>query len=310
MDKVFVGICAHNEENNIGRLLNNLLNEQALPRNSEIFIVCSGCRDLTPEIVRDFCEKDDRVNLIVEDSRRGKASALNILFERAKHATGILILVNADTLPEIGSISKLTQPFRDKSVGATMGRPMPINELHGISNRIVHIIWDLHHNISLHKRVKLSGELCALRTSLVEKIPTNLATDEPYIEMLIRRQGYQIVYLPDAIVNIKGPDNIADLFKQRRRIWAGHLQIQKMTGFVLSTSKLRNVLPSILRLASKSNVRKLQYLLLSVILEISAYLAAREAFRKGDIPYKWEPIKSTKKLHWKASDVKKTKTNK
>ena len=306
MGKIFVGICAYNEENNIGRLLNNLLNEQALPRNSEIFVVCSGCTDLTPEIVRGFCEKDARVNLIMEDKRRGKASALNILFERAMHAS-ILILVNADALPEIGSINKLIHPFRDKNVGVTMGRPVPINEPQGISNHIVHIIWNLHHDISLYKRVKLSSELCALRTSLIEKIPTNLATDEPYIEMLIRDQGYQIVYMPDAIVNIKGPDNIAGLFKQRRRIWTGHLQIQKTTGFVVSTSKLRNLLPSILKVASRSDVRKLPYLLLSVILEISAYLAARRVFRTGGIPYKWEPIKSTKNLHWEGPNVRKLK---
>lgn len=297
--KIFVGICAYNEEKNIGGLLENLLNEQNLSENSEILVVCSGCEDRTPEIVKSFCEKDKRVNLILEDDRRGKASALNLLFQHVRGKKGILVLLNADTLPSSGSINKLVNSFKDKNVGATMGRPVPVNEKHGISNGIVHAIWDLHHEVSLRKGVKLSAELCALRTSIIEKIPTDLATDEPYIEMLIRQRGYEIFYVPDAVVNIRGPDNLKELFKQRRRIATGHIQVEKVTGFKASTFHIRNVISSFFEASINlgSKLRKLPYLLVGVIVEALAHLAARWDFKKGRIPYAWEPIKSTKKLH-------------
>jgi glycosyltransferase involved in cell wall biosynthesis len=70
---VSVGICAYNEEENIGALLENLLTQQSLPHNSEIIVVCSGCTDETPSIVEKFARKDKRVKLILEEERRGKA---------------------------------------------------------------------------------------------------------------------------------------------------------------------------------------------------------------------------------------------
>ncbi|MFX0198431.1 MAG: glycosyltransferase [Candidatus Hodarchaeota archaeon] len=299
MDKVTVGICAYNEENNIGGLLDNLLTKQELPQGSKVVVVCSGCTDSTPEIVKSFHEKDRRVRLILEDGRKGKAHALNILFERARRVADILVLVNADALPKIGSIKKLLEPFRNRNVGATAGRPMPINTLQGLPNSLVHTIWDLHHRISLYKEVKLSGELCAIRPCLVEKIPIDLAVDEPYIEMLIRNQGYEIMYVPESIVYILGPTSFQELLKQRRRIWVGNLQMKKTTGFNPSTTNTRNVLLSAVMEKSGLNVTKLLeilYFMLTAVEEICAYLGARWDFSKGSIPYTWEPIKSTKRL--------------
>jgi len=291
-----IGICAYNEEKNIGFLLGNLLCKQNLPKGVQIIVVCSGCVDNTPEVVRSFVEKDKRVKLVVEDIRRGKASALNILFKYAQNSDDILFLLNADTLPQAGSIKKLVQPLNDPKVGATMGRPIPINEQRGLSNSIVHIIWDLHHKISLYRKIKLSAELCALRGSIIKEIPPNLVTDEPFMEMLIQRQGYKIGYVPNAVVYIKGPDNLADLFEQRRRIFIGHLQIQKTTGFTVSTSSKKNILFSVTGKNFLETVKKLPFFILGAIIEMLAHFSARLEFRKGKVPYAWKTIESTKQL--------------
>lgn len=299
MNNISIGICAYNEEENIGSLLHNLLVEQNLPPNSKVMVICSGCTDRTPQIVKDFCKRDNRIKLIIEDERKGKANALNILFKWAKSAAEILVLVNADALPEVSSINKLIQPFSDKNVGATGGRPMPVNGLQTLPNIVVHMIWDIHHRVSSYKVVKLSGELCAIRSSLIEKIPTNLATDEPYIEMLIRRGGYKVAYVPDAIVHIKGPDNFRELLKQRQRIRVGHLQIKSMEGFSPSTSSLRNILLSTMTVKSGLNIGRVSYFayfLVVAFLEMFASLWARWDFGRNKIPYVWDMIKSTKKL--------------
>ena len=291
-----IGICAYNEEENIELLLDNLLSKQNLPKDVQIIVVCSGCVDNTPEIVRSFAEKDKRVKLVEEDIRRGKASALNILFKYAQNSDDMLFLLNADTIPQAGSIKKLVPPLNDPEVGAVMGHPIPINEQYGLSNSIVHMIWDLHHKISLHEKIKFSAELCALRGSIIKEIPPNLATDEPFMEMLIRRQDYKIVYVPDAVVYIKGPDNLADLFEQRRRIFIGHLQIQKKTGFTVSTSIKKNILLSVIRKNFLETVKSLPLFILGAIIEILAHIGARREFRKGKMPYAWKTISSTKKL--------------
>lgn len=291
-----IGICAYNEEKNIGLLLHNLLSKQNLPKDARIIVVCSGCVDNTPAVVRSFVEKDRRVKLVVENIRRGKASALNILFKYAQNSDDILFLMNADTLPQQGSIRKLVPPLNDPRVGATMGRPTPINEQRGLSNPIVHIIWGLHHKISLYKEIKFSAELCALRGSIIKEIPPNSVTDEPFMEMLIQRQGYRIVYVPNAVVYIKGPDNLADLFEQRRRIFIGHLQIQKTTGFTVSTLSKKNILLSVTRENFLETVKKLPFFILGTIIEMLAHFSARREFQKGKVPYAWKTIESTKQL--------------
>lgn len=288
--RVSVGICAYNEEHNIRKLLRNLLTKQNMPSNSRILVVCSGCTDGTPQTVEECRKRDARIELIIENVRKGKANALNKIFRKIKESTDILVLVNADALPEHGSIERLISQLGNERVGAVFARPVPLSELQGISSKIVHVVWRLHHNISLHKTPKLSAELCVIRTVCLRTIPENIATDEPYIELFIHQQGYQILYAPEAVVFIRCPTNVADLFRQRKRIWIGHLQIQRAAGFVVPTSDFRNIAWTI----STLKLCEIPYALLGAILEGLAYLAAKLNFSKGEVPHTWEPIKSTK----------------
>jgi len=233
----------------------------------------------------------------LEGERKGKAAALNILFKWASmHSLDKLVLINADCLPKPGSIEKLITPLHYENVGATAGRPVPVNKRRGFPNLITHLIWDLHHKTSLYKSTKMSAELCAIRHKLVKQIPEDLATDEPYMQMLIQRRGYKISYVPEATVNIKGPDNFQELLKQRRRICTGHLQIKKMTGFVVPTSKPKNILPLLLRTLNPHPTKELITILIGALLETCANLLAIYDIRKDKIPYIWESLESTKFL--------------
>ena len=288
--RTLIGICAYNEERNIRKLLQSLLTKQNLPSNSRILVLCSGCTDRTPHIVKEFSEADTRIELIVEKLRKGKANALNKIFKKTRESADILILINGDAVPKQGSIAKLILQLKNERVGAVFARPVPLNAIQGISNKIVHIVWKLHHHISFYKTPKFSAELCAIRTDCLKNIPENIATDEPFIELSIRKQGYRISYVPEAVVYIRCPTSVIDLFKQRRRIRIGHLQIQKMTGFVVPTSDFRNTVWTV----STLKLREIPYALLGAILEGFAYLVARLDFSNDKIPYAWEPIKSTK----------------
>jgi cellulose synthase/poly-beta-1,6-N-acetylglucosamine synthase-like glycosyltransferase len=54
LGRIMIGVCPYNEENNIARLLQNLITEQSIPKESKILVVCSGCTDKTPDIVASF----------------------------------------------------------------------------------------------------------------------------------------------------------------------------------------------------------------------------------------------------------------
>ncbi len=288
--KTAIGICAFNEEHNIRFLLERLTSEQDLPKDCRILVVCSGCTDGTIDVVREFQGCDKRIQPIVEETRNGKANALNKIFNEVKTSADVLVLVNADALPEPGSIARLLLAIKSSDAGVVFARPVPFECSDGVSYRIVKVIWRLHHLISLFRSPKLSGELCAIRTVCLQPIPDEIATDEPYIELVIRQQGYRIGYLPSAIVRIRCPTNIFDLLKQRRRIWIGHLQLKQATGFDVSTSRIKNIL----QVVSKLTPSEVFFAALGGFLEVVAIRQAKRAAIKDKIPYIWEPIKSTK----------------
>lgn len=290
LSKVIIGICAYNEGSNIERLLQNLVSEQNLPEEYKILVICSGCTDRTPQIVQRFQEKDARIELLNENVRKGKSNALNKIFRITRDYADVLILMNADALPKKDSISKLVSKLATSDAGAVFAQPVPLKEFRGTCYGIARMIWRLHHIISLHGTPKLSGELCAIRTACLQEIPDNAATDEPYIERAIQKQHKYVLYAPEALVYIRCPTNIVDLVKQRKRIWIGHIQLWNSTGYRVSTSSFKNILKAI----SALEPREMPYILPGGFLEIVAYLQARIALGKGNIPYTWEPIRSTK----------------
>jgi biofilm PGA synthesis N-glycosyltransferase PgaC len=288
--KVLIGVCAYNEENNIARLLQNLISEQKIPKESKILVVCSGCTDRTPQIVASYQKKDSRIKPLVENVRRGKSNALNKIFKAAKVEADILILINADALPKRDSINKLLSKFTASDVGAVFAQPVPQKDSGSSCYGVTRLVWRLHHIISTFATPKLSGELCAIRTTCLQEIPENTATDEPYIESAIRKSHKNTIYAPEALVYIRCPTNIVDIIKQRKRIWIGHMQLQNATGYRVSTSSFKNMLRAVSALERSETI----YVLPGGFLEFVAFLEAKILFRKGIIPFVWEPIKSTK----------------
>jgi len=238
-----IGIMAYNEEANIGRLLRALLDQQTTTCViDEIVVVASGCTDNTEDVVREFCAREPRIKLVVQPSRLGKASAVNLFLHHAR--CDILVSASADTLPEPATIQHLIEPFVDPEVGMTGGHPVPANDPRTFMGFAAHLLWELHHQIAL-QHPKL-GELTAFRR-VFHRIPFNSAVDEANMEPLISGQGYQLRYVPEAIVRNRGPATVGDFIKQRRRIYAGHLRVRRQQGYAVSTLSGPRILSTLLR---------------------------------------------------------------
>jgi len=232
LNQVSVGICAYNEEKNIGRLLNNVLFKQALPVDSEVLVVCSGCTDNTPRIVREFAEKDSRLKIHFEEKRSGKASAINYILS---HATGdFIILISADTLPKKGSFSRLTAKVQKSNVGIVCGNPVPINPPSSLVGRIVQLLWSFHGHV--FEQLNDSGlarhatELFCIRKGIVNSMPAGTVNDDAYLAVETKKRGWLIKFDSKSQVLISGPGTFHEYFEQRRRIIFGHFQIKKLTG--------------------------------------------------------------------------------
>lgn len=244
-DKIVCSICitAHNEEANIGKLLDLVLNQQLEQVEiGEILVVASGCTDNTEDIVRQYEQKDGRIRLLVQERREGKASAINLYIREARE--DVLVLSSADLQPELDVVEKLVRPFTDPEMGMSNCRPVPVNDKETFMGFVAHLLWDLHHIINERGGFK-AGEMIAFRNAFV-RIPQHTAVDEASIEPLIRGQGYYVTYIPDAIVHNKGPETAADFLRQRRRIYAGHLEVREMLGYAVSTMSGTTILRALL----------------------------------------------------------------
>ncbi len=303
---VSVGICAYNEQKNIGVLLRNLLYEQRMPFNFEIIAVCSGCTDETPYIVKEFSFKDSRVNLIIERERRGKASAVNKIFRAYRGS--YLFFIPADALPERGSLAKILRHFQDSRVGVVGGKPVLINqakEVHGVE-AMAHLMWRIH-NLTMevlnHDNVltHASGEMFCIRRGTVTGIPDGIVNDDAYISMKAHRQGFLVRFEPQAQVRIKAPSTFPDLIRQRKRIVYGHYQIRKMLGNFPRTmesmafydpKRVIRILAGTIKTAPKETTK----LGAAIIFEMLINLWAFTDILRGKSYILWERAETTKKL--------------
>src|SRR5713226_2298586 len=113
-----IGITAHNEEANIGKLLDALLHQKLDSIDiAEIIVVASGCTDRTVSIIEEFAARDARIRLLEQKDREGKTSAINLFLQHAKEE--ICVLESGDTLPNEESIENLVKLFADPQVGMT-----------------------------------------------------------------------------------------------------------------------------------------------------------------------------------------------
>ncbi|NLD35609.1 MAG: glycosyltransferase [Desulfatiglans sp.] len=289
---ISVGIMAYNEEANIGRLLKAVMTQEVKDGNiNEIFVVSSGSMDRTDDIVREYESMDNRIKLIVQKKREGKASAINLFLEKA---TGdIIILESGDTLPVEGTFRNMVEPFRDLSVGMTGAHPVPVNSKETFVGYVVNLMWSLHHRIAL-ETPKL-GELVAFR-NIVRSIPNDTAVDEASIEAIVTQAGYRLHYAGDAIVRNKGPENIRDFIKQRRRIAAGHKHLAMETRHEVSTSSPVKILRYLFK-GHSHNPGEILWTLGAVSLEaIGRLLGYYDFYVKKKNPFVWDIAESTKRL--------------
>ncbi len=298
-----VGVTAHNEEANIGKLLQSLT-EQEL-RNveiAEIIVVASGCTDRTEDIVREWCQREPRVRLLVQKAREGKPAAVNLFLREARE--DICVLESGDTLPGPDTIENLVCPFADPTVGMTGAQKIPVNAPEDVVGYLSHLRLRMEHELCME--IPRLGELVAFR-KVLEHIPPDVAMDEAFVEALVIRRGMEVRYAPEAKVYNKGPTTVGDFIRQRRRNYAGHLHLKRKYGYRVSSLDTWRVLRIGLDEVWKA-VRVILYLIWLASLELLArVLGAYDYYIRGRKHVVWDMAWTTKSVELQKTDTPKGK---
>jgi len=232
---VSIVVPAYNEAATIRRLLTALLEQEtAVARIVEIVVVASGCTDDTADVAREFGRGRPGVHVHVQERREGKVAAINAYLKVRDPRAQVSVVCSADLDLAPDVVEKLTRFLRDHpGVGMVGGRPVPNNDGSTLVGRMVKLLWELHHRVSLE--VPKMGEIVAFRAPLVEYVSELSVVDEASIEDIVRAKGYTLGYVPDAIVTNHGPETLDEYFEQRRRIARGHYWLSFAFGYEVAT---------------------------------------------------------------------------
>lgn len=286
-----IGVVTHNEANILRLLLSALMRQKTKKSKiREIIIVASGCTDRTIEVIEKAKKVEKRIKLLIQQKREGKASAINLFLKKAK--CPFCVLESGDTIPLYQTVERLMLPFADQEVGMTGAHPIPLNPIKDFISFTTNFNWKLTHCLCL--RQPRLGEMIAFRR-VFDKIPRDTAVDEACIEALIRQKNLKIVYVPDAIVRNKAPETIGDYLKQSRRIYNGHLHLEKTLGYRVASKNLGFVFKVLFE-----NLRfdqTLPWAIGAVGLEaLGRILGMYDFYFRKKNPYIWEIAKTTKKI--------------
>ncbi|WP_045215631.1 glycosyltransferase [Desulfonatronovibrio magnus] len=241
MNKISIGILAHNEEQTIPAVLKDLAAQDKIPGMAdqlEVVVVVNGSSDQTAENARKTAEKIKPVMKwdfrVVELARAGKDNAWNLfVHEYSRPDAEILILVDADIrLPQIDTLSRLVKSL-EKNPGALASVDEPVKS----------IAMDKGHDLRGHLSVaasrvsaagppKLCGQLYAARSEALRNIflPLPLLVEDGFIKAMLTTDGFSrpernnaLVRAPGAYHLYEAESSMKKLFRHERRIIAGTL---------------------------------------------------------------------------------------
>ena len=189
--------AALNEEKIIARKLENSLALDYPRDRLQIIVVNDGSVDRTAEIVEQYHDKG--IELVNNSQRRGKLPAIK---DAIKHVRGDIILFSdADNYYPPDALLETVKYFADSSVGAVSGGRNVIGE--STLGSAEGLYWKYEEFIKrqesrLGSCVGVAGDLLAIRRILFIPPPSNVINDDFYAALNVLKQGYRVIYAPEA----------------------------------------------------------------------------------------------------------------
>jgi poly-beta-1,6-N-acetyl-D-glucosamine synthase len=292
-----VVVPAYNEAANIETVLTSLLKQETRHAQlTEIIVVASGCTDDTADKAKAVGRGKPGVHVHVQERRAGKVAAINHYLRVRDPRAEIIVCTSADLRIEPDVLERIAEYFSaNPDVGMVGARPVPDNDGKTIMGRMVQLIWDMHHRISLHS--PKMGELVAFRANLVEQVSELSVVDEASVEDIVRSKGKQLGYVPEARVINHGPERWEEFFEQRRRIARGHFWLSFAFGYRVASLDHGLVATTLLEVAKDQDGFGRAALMIAVGTEALARAAGFfDARVVGGKHRTWTPLASTKVL--------------
>ncbi|MDD2335106.1 MAG: glycosyltransferase family 2 protein [Geobacteraceae bacterium] len=231
---VSVVIAALNEENNIGRRIENLLAQEYPSDKLEILVISDGSTDGTEEIARSFTNRG--VTVYGLPDRNGKAMALNYGVSKAKG--DIIVFTDARQTFEVGAIAHLTASFSDESVGCVSGELHFLNDVESGIQVEMGAYWRYEKWLRKNESatgsvVGATGAIYAIRRELYRPLPQGTLLDDVLTPMNIVMKGHRTVFNGAAVAYDIVSKDFGQEWKRKVRTLAGNWQLLTLSPALL-----------------------------------------------------------------------------
>lgn len=269
MEKFSVILPVYKDEENAEKIINSLKKE-SIPELEEVIAIVDES-----SIISEW----SKLTVIENRKRVGKSKAINQGLEECKTDLVVLLSSDIDIKP---STVKMLAKETSRNDGITSPKIQSFPEK-SESAEITETIWQLHHHVS-NIEPKL-GEAIAFRPD--RKIPEDTVADEEYIASRNQKKNY---IKSEKVFNYP-PSSLKELYKQRRRVFCGHLKLAREEQYYPPTMRITILLYSL-----KSyllNGGKTRNLLKAALIEVFARLEAFLWEIRGRTKTKWSHIETT-----------------
>jgi cellulose synthase/poly-beta-1,6-N-acetylglucosamine synthase-like glycosyltransferase len=181
-----------------------------------------------------WLNSQEGITVLHEDSRKGKAAAMN----RAMHVVHdpVVIFCDANTMLNRSAVRTIVQHYHDERTGAVAGEKRVISRSSDSASASGEGLywkyesWLKRLDSDFHSTIGGAGELVSFRTALYTPLEHDTILDDFMQSMRIAIKGYRVVYEPNAYAEETASANIREELKRKVRISAGAWQAMMRLG--------------------------------------------------------------------------------
>jgi cellulose synthase/poly-beta-1,6-N-acetylglucosamine synthase-like glycosyltransferase len=246
---VTIVVPAHNEDTVIAGCVEAMLALDYPGDRLTLLIVNDRSTDDTGLLADAVARRDPRVQVLHRsaDARPGKSAAIADAMRWV--TSDLVVLFDADYLPDAPLLKQLVTPFGDRAVGATMGRVVPYNADTNVLTKLLDMERRAGYAVDQHARAILKlvpqfgGTVGGIRVEALNAVGgwrEDLLAEDTDLTFRLALSGWTVRYLNDAACYEEVPEDWPSRFRQVRRWAYGHNQcLFSYFASVLITSKLR-----------------------------------------------------------------------
>ncbi len=229
-------VVAYNEEEYIGRKIDNILSLDYPHDKLEIIIGSDGSTDNTENIIEEYVRSQShqvtkshvKYRAIISKERRGKVSLLNEIVPQAKGE--IIVFSDARQMFDVSALRELVSNFADEKVGCVSGELVFEDEAKtGVAGSVGfywrYEKWMRKLESNIHSMVGATGAIYAIRKGLFTPPPPNTILDDVFIPLKVVEKGFRAIFDSQAKAFDRASSTSREEFTRKVRTLAGNFQL-------------------------------------------------------------------------------------